>query len=251
MALIKKYGGRLLVLTTVGFAAFFAYQYFLGRSWVAETEYSRNRLKGVLNEVYYKDARQLEEAVRQNPSPENISRWRERTKLRQEQEQWMYETTSPADHSTTTLTRPTTANLEEFKVEELGDNAWNIQLDARQQWPDTGIPVEGGDEVEFIADKDSVACPGLPDPCAGPNGQMGLAKHSRFQPEQFPVGDAMFQALIARIGDQSGFQVGQYLKYKVPLNLSGTLRLMANIRLPYLHTASGGHRLIVKVSKSQ
>ena len=142
------------------------------------------------------------------------------------------------------------ANLEDFQVLKDGstDNQWEVQLDARQIWKALpNIGVANGDRIEFTAT--GLVCGGVNIGCAPPNGQSGIAQASLTQPTEFAVGQALCQALVARIGTYT-FQVGEHKVFVVPVGMGGNqLELMSNYRLPFIHLATGGFR--VKVSINQ
>ncbi len=151
-------------------------------------------------------------------------------------------------HDTPGTTAPTsgypTTDLQEFEVSPEGENRWVVQLDARQAWAGTGISLSPGDTVIAVAD--GLVC-SPPDPCSGPSGMYGPARTSRVRPEEFPAQNARFKALIARVGDGQPFQ----LEREFTAIGGGELRLMSNIRLPYLHEASGGYRIALQVIRKK
>ena len=133
-----------------------------------------------------------------------------------------------------------TTDLQVFEISPEGENRWVVQLDARQAWAGTGIILQPGDSVVAVAD--GVVC-SPPDPCSGPSGMYGRARTSRVRPEEFPAQNARFKSLIARVGDGPAFQ----LERTFTATNGGELRLMSNVRLPFLNEASGGFRIALQV----
>lgn len=145
--------------------------------------------------------------------------------------------------------RQTVTNLEDFAVLKDGssDGVWEFQLDARQPWRTLPVSVSDGDEVEFSAS--GLVCGGINVGCVGPNGQDGPTKTAIVNRDEFPVGEAFAQALVARIG-YGQFQAGGHKTYVVP---DGTgqqpIELMDNYRMPYIALASGGFRVKITIRK--
>ncbi len=137
------------------------------------------------------------------------------------------------------------ANLEEFRILKSNPTAgeYEFQLDARQVWQATKVVVHGPAKVTIKGT--GQVCSGDAN-CVGPNGQDGPAKTSRFQPEDFPVGEAFCQALVVKFGDTILRQVGSEKTFDLPAGVH-EVSFMANIRKSWVHVASGGFRVTMLV----
>lgn len=155
------------------------------------------------------------------------------------------EALNQAPTPTTPVSKCGITALQAFSVSQTGEAEWIIELDPRQEWAGTGILLKTGDEVQFSAN--GQICSSEADPPAGPNGLYGPARSSKQSPGEFPMGDAAFYALLGRIGESEPFQIGSSKKFAA--SATGELRLMANVRLPYLAYATGGHRVAVKITR--
>jgi len=159
--------------------------------------------------------------------------------------------TGPVSPASLPSSASAVANLEEFRV--LTSNAaagnYEFQLDAREPWQKVPVTVSDGDTVDFSAEG-RVCGPAVG--CVGPNGQDGPASNSLTRPEEFPVGGAYCQALVARIGPQK-FQVGDHKTYTVPTGTGSEtqIELMDNYRLPELARAAGGFKVRITVRPRQ
>ena len=139
--------------------------------------------------------------------------------------------------------RQTVTNLKDFAILKNGDsdNEWEFQLDARRPWQNSPFTVSSGDEVDISAT--GLVCGGENLGCVGPNGQDVPAKFSQTNPQEFPYGDALCQALIGRIGSKT-FQVGENAKFLVPEGIKDqNSQFMVNYRMPYLEQATGGFQV--------
>ena len=149
--------------------------------------------------------------------------------------------TAPAP---TPTTPQETANLENFSVDQVGNNTWKAQTDGRLAQMHTRVMVKKGDKVELLA-KGRVCGWGVR--CNGPNGADGLAKFESVRPAEFPTGEAQYEALIARIGNGPWFQVGE--EKTIIAEMDGEIILGTNTRGPEQHRVTGGFTIALRVTR--
>ena len=120
-----------------------------------------------------------------------------------------------------------------------------VTVNPEIEWQDSNIPLEGKNNLRIESASDDKMC-SPPEPCVGPEGltKAGFARFETIRPTEYIYGDAVYHELIGRFDNGQPFRIGNSANISIPPGAK-TLKVMANIRKPYLNEAGGGWKVIV------
>src|SRR6185295_6383912 len=102
-----------------------------------------------------------------------------------------------------------------------------VRVDSQQAWTDTGLTVNQGDQVTFLASgRIQVGQAGQATPDGSTSDQSGNRRGSRRDTQGYPSPAAPAGALLGKIGNSAPFGIGTQ---KQPLSMPASGRLMLGI----------------------
>lgn len=135
-------------------------------------------------------------------------------------------------------------------VRRIDDRSWNITLDARENWYDTGIPVSEGSKLNISARGMIVWNPGEATSTATPAG-VGYSPADLSNADGFPAINARCGSLVMKIG-QTVYPVGATRRIDVNNSFAEeTIKLMINDRVTGLGDNSGVYEISLSMASNE